>query len=63
MEELFKRLDRIEEKLDTAIERTIKAEADVSWLRGHVRLAGSALLALITGLTAALWQLMSHKGP
>ena len=55
MDEQLQRLVRIEEKLDAHLERTIRNEADITWIKGAVR-GGAALLAtLLSGLVAVVW--------
>lgn len=58
LEKIEGRLERIEGKLDTHLERVTKAESDISWLRGHVRLSTTIFLAVVGTLgTVLLYQL------
>jgi hypothetical protein len=41
------RLERIEVKLDEHLVRTTRAEADIGWIKGHLRLSLTAALAVI----------------
>lgn len=58
-EHLDKRLDRIEGKLDSHLERITKAEADVSTIRGQMKLG---LTGIMTLLSAAITYLLNHFG-
>lgn len=53
-DDLGSRLDRIETKLDNHLERVTKAESDISWLRGHVKLATAIFLAIVGTLGTIL---------
>lgn len=50
LDDLGTRLDRIEAKLDNHLERVSGLEKDVSWLRGHARIATTVFLAALGGL-------------
>lgn len=43
------KLDRISDKLDNHLERIAVVESDVNWLKGHVKVSISSLLAVVTG--------------
>lgn len=47
IEELNDRLVRIEDKLDTHLQRVTQAEKDIEWLRGHVKMATTIFLAVL----------------
>lgn len=68
-EHLDSRLDKIEsqlekadEKLDNHLERISKAEADISWLRGHTKLVMTLILTALGGAATAAYQLLTGKG-
>lgn len=49
------RLDRIEQKLDSHLDRVSKNEADISWIKGHVKIVTTLAIAVLgTILIAAL---------
>ena len=54
LEALAARLDRIEAKLDDHLERVSKAEKDIEWLRGHLRISTAVFLAVVGGLGTLL---------
>lgn len=60
-EHLDTRLDRIEEKLGDHLERISKAEEAITWIKGHLKISVSLLLAALSGVTGALYQYLSHK--
>jgi hypothetical protein len=60
-EDLAKRLDRIEHKLDIYLEQIAKHETDLKWVQGYVKLSISALISLAGGLAAALFKLFTEK--
>lgn len=47
---LEKRLDRLEEKLDVYLREVAENKADLKWVKGHIKLGLSAILAIATGL-------------
>lgn len=51
-----KRLDKIEEKLDKHLEQVSKNTADISWVRGHIKLGLGAVVGLTTGLLTLLFK-------
>jgi len=58
MELLLERLEKIEEKLDSHLERVSKLEKDVEWLRGHLTIATSIFLGILGFLGVALYNLL-----
>ncbi len=46
---------RIEGKLDNHLERISKAETSIEWIRGHLRISVTILIAALTGLAGALY--------
>lgn len=52
------RLERIEDKLDKALDRTTRAEADIQWVKGHLRFSLSIAIAVIGGLATAIFKYM-----
>jgi hypothetical protein len=49
-ERLEKRLNDIEAKLDKHLERSIKNETDLNWVRGHIRNSVVLMITLIGGV-------------
>lgn len=54
---LDRRLDRIEGKLDTHLDRISAAETNIDWLRGHAKVTVSLAIALAGSLAGALYKL------
>lgn len=54
LDDLGTRLDRIESKLDDHLQRVTKAESDIGWIRGYVRIGTTIFLAVIGALGAVL---------
>lgn len=46
-ERASKRLDKIEEKLDTYTEGAAAAKADINWLKGYVKITTTLLITVI----------------
>jgi hypothetical protein len=59
--DLSPRLERIEAKLDDHLERVARNEQDISWLRGHLKIATSLVLAVISFLGVTLFNLLFPK--
>jgi hypothetical protein len=55
------RLDKLEEKLDNHLERISRAEASIEWIRGHLKISVSILVAALAGMAGALFNYL--KGP
>lgn len=51
---LDSRLDRVEYKLDSHLERLSKAEASIEWLRGHAKIVTTVILT-VAGFIATLY--------
>lgn len=49
-EELVKRLDRIEAKLDSHLAQLAKHDADLTWVRGYVKTSITSIISLTIGL-------------
>ena len=49
-ERLEKRLNDIEAKLDKHLEKSIKNETDLTWVRGHIRNSVVLMITLIGGV-------------
>jgi hypothetical protein len=60
-EDLVKRLDRIEHKLDIYLEQLSKHETDLKWVQGYIKVSVSALIGLAGGLATALFQLFTRS--
>lgn len=55
-EHLDGRLDKIEDKLNNHLERISKSETSIEWLKGHLKLSLSLLLAALSGMAGAIYQ-------
>jgi len=60
-----KRFDRvhvdvmsIHEKIDNHLERLSKAEEAIVWIKGHIRIGVMLVVAALTGLASAIYNLM-----
>jgi hypothetical protein len=53
------RLDRMESKLDNHIERISGAERDIGWLKGHVRIVTTIVLAIAGFFAIAFFENIS----
>lgn len=58
LEAVDTRLERIEGKLDSHLDRVSRLESDVSWLRGYSRIATTVFLAVIGALGTVLLNLV-----
>lgn len=47
------KLDTIDVKLDDHLERISKTEADIHWLKGHVKIVTTLVITLFVGLVLA----------
>ena len=56
---IAKRLDKIEEKLDKHLEIVATNKADIAWLRGSTRLISTFIFSLAGGVILALFKLFS----
>lgn len=50
LDELGSRLERIEDKLDNHLQRVSKAEQDIEWMRGGMKLAVITFLGILGGI-------------
>lgn len=48
--QIDQRLSRIEDKLDKHLNLTSANQADISWIKGYVKLSITALISLTAGL-------------
>jgi hypothetical protein len=55
------RLDKLEGKLDNHLERISRAETSIEWIRGHLKISISILVAALTGMAGVLFNYL--KGP
>lgn len=59
--DMTNRFDRLESKVDSHLERIAQTEVEVSWLKGHVKLATTIFIAvsgaIAAGLAKVLWGL------
>lgn len=51
-ERLHSRFDKLENKLDSHLERLSKAEEAITWIRGHINFVTSIGLALVAAVLA-----------
>lgn len=51
---LEKRLDKIEEKLDRYLELNHKHEADITWVKGYIKLSISLIITILGGLVTTI---------
>jgi hypothetical protein len=58
MDKIDQRLQRIEDKLDSHLERVTKVEKDIEWLRGHLSIATSMVLGIISFLGVVLYNFL-----
>jgi len=56
--EITSRLQRIEDKLDSHLERMTRAESNIEWLRGHVKIATAVFISAVGGLAAIVIKLV-----
>lgn len=59
-EHLDHRLDKLEDKMDNHIERIVKTEADVSWIRGSFKIIVSIIVAILGFISHNIYHLI-HK--
>lgn len=57
-ERMDRKLDRIEDKLDQHLDRIAKTEADISWMRGHIKIIVTLATSLISGVIAIGYKLL-----
>lgn len=62
LDDLGSRLDRIETKLDDHLQRVTKAESDIGWLRGHVKITTTVFLAVIGALGTVILNILFPNG-
>jgi len=62
-EELYQKLDsrltRIENKLDTYLENSIKNTTNITWLQGYVKVSLSLFITLIGATATALFKIFT----
>lgn len=51
---LERRLDRIEEKLDSHLTSMSTNKADIQWVKGYIRLSLSTMVAIIAGVITTM---------
>lgn len=51
---IYNQLDRIEDKLDSHLERLSKAEEAIIWMKGHVKISITILVTICGFLTTYL---------
>lgn len=61
VQEMHRRFDKLEAKLDTYAEQTTAAKQDLQWLKGYVKVSLSALIALGGALISAAFKLFTGK--
>jgi len=50
------RLDRIEQKLDKHLEIVTTNQADITWVKGYIRVSVSAILAITAGVITTIFR-------
>ncbi len=53
---LEKRLERIEEKLDNYLQVASTNKADISWVKGYIKVSLSALIAVTAGVITTIFR-------
>lgn len=53
-DDLGRKLERVEAKLDNHLERLSRAEASIEWLRGHAKIVTTVILT-VAGFIATLY--------
>lgn len=56
---LDQRLDKLEDKLDTHLERIARSEEAISWLKGHVKIVTTIVLAGFGFVATALYNIIA----
>lgn len=57
-EHLDSRLDKIEDKIDNHLERIAKAETSIEWIRGHIKVGASMVLAALSGMATIIYHFL-----
>ena len=60
-DQIYERLERIEEKLDKHLEEVTANRTDLKWVKGYVKTSVSAILAIIGTLITGYFKLFSDK--
>ncbi len=60
LEQITKRLDNLDEKLDTYYGETIRLKNDVSWIKGSAKIGGTLLVTVIGGIITAFIKLIPN---
>jgi hypothetical protein len=53
------RFDRMENKVDSHLERISKAEASIEWIKGHIKIGTSLLLTALAGMAATIYNYLA----
>jgi hypothetical protein len=61
-EHLDRRLDSLEEKLDSHLERISKAETNIEWIRGYLRVGVTIAITGVSSLCGIIYHLFMGKG-
>ena len=56
VERVEQRLDNIESKLDKHLEQVSTNKADISWIKGHIKISVTTTIALVTGLVTTIFK-------
>jgi hypothetical protein len=51
---IIHRLERIEAKLDSHLERVSAAETSINWIQGHLKIATAIVLSALGGMATIL---------
>lgn len=55
---ITKRLDELDEKIDTYYSETIQLKTDISWIKGSAKLGITVVLALLGGAASLIIKLI-----
>lgn len=51
-----RRLDKIEDKIDSHLEKVTKNTADIKWVQGYIKVSLSALIAVGAGVVTTIFR-------
>ena len=53
---IVERLERIEAKLDSHLERVTKAETNINWIQGHLKISTAIALSAVGGMATFIFK-------
>ena len=59
MNNVTRKLDRMEQKLDNHLDRISKSEEAIVWIKGHIRIVVMLGMSAIGALASAIWKLIN----